>query len=74
MTKAKRSRRGLKAALVVALVAGVLAILRPWTVVPMQSSPAGMCGPSGYVTAIWEARVLPTAESSASERRAFRAN
>ena len=71
MTKAKRSRRGLKAALVVALVAGVLAILRPWTVVPIQSTPAGMFDPNGYVTSIWESRVLPTAQSSAIELRAF---
>jgi predicted lipoprotein len=69
--KTKRSRRGLKAALVVSIVAGVLAILRPWTVVPIQSTPAGTFDPSGYVTSVWESRVLPTAQSSAIELRAF---
>jgi len=67
----KRSRRGLEAALVVAIVAGVLAILRPWTVVPIQSTPAGTFNPDGYVASIWESRVLPTAQSSAIELRTF---
>ena len=69
--KTKRSRRGLKAVLVLAIVAGVLAILRPWTVVPIQSTPAGTFDPVGYVTSIWESRVLPTAEGSAIELRTF---
>ena len=67
--KTKRSRRGLKAALMLAIVAGVLAILRPWTVVPIQSTPAGTFDPAGYVTSIWESRVLPTAQDSAIELR-----
>jgi predicted lipoprotein len=68
---AKRSRRGLRAALILAIVAGVLAILRPWTIVPIQSTPAGTFDPGGYVTSIWESRVLPTAQSSAIELRTF---
>jgi len=67
----KRSRRGLKAALVLAVVAGVLAILRPWTVVPIQSTPAGTFDPAGYVTSVWESRVLSTAQSSAIDLRIF---
>ena len=63
--KTKRSRRGLRAVVALAIVAGALAILRPWTVVPIQSTPAGTFDPNGYVTSIWESRVLPTAQSSA---------
>jgi len=71
MTKAKRSRRGLKAVLLVAVVAGALAILRPWTVVPIQSTPAGTFDPNGYVTSIWESRVVPSAERTAIELQTF---
>ena len=38
-----------------------LVILRPWTVVPIQSAPARTFDPDGYVTSIWESRVLPAA-------------
>ena len=69
--KTKRSRRGLRAVLVLAIVAGVLAILRPWTIVPIQSTPAGAFDADGYVMSIWESRVLPTARGSAIELRTF---
>lgn len=69
--KTIRSRRGLKAALVLATVAGVLAILRPWTVVPIQSTPAGTFDPDGYVASIWESQVLPAAQASAIELQTF---
>ena len=69
--RTKRSRRGLKAALVLAIVAGALAILRPWTIVPIQSTTARTFDPDGYVTSIWESRVLPTAQGSAIELRTF---
>ena len=67
----KRSRGGLKAVVALAVGAGALAILRPWTVVPIQSTPAGTFDPSGYVTSIWESRVVPTADRTAVELQTF---
>ena len=67
----KRSRRGLKAALFVAIVAGVLAILRPWTIVPIQSTTARTFDARGYVASIWESRVLPTADRTPVELPMF---
>jgi predicted lipoprotein len=66
-----RSRRGLTAALVLALAAGVLAMLRPWTIVPIQSTTARTFDADGYVNSIWDSRVLPAAERSAVELRIF---
>jgi predicted lipoprotein len=69
--KTKRSRRGLRAIVALAIVAGALASLRPWTVVPIQSTPAGTFDPNGYVRSIWESRVLPTADRTAVEFQTF---
>jgi predicted lipoprotein len=66
-----RSRRGVKAALVLAVAAGVLTVLRPWTIVPIQSTPAGTFDPASYVTSVWESRVRQTAQSSAIDLRTF---
>jgi predicted lipoprotein len=68
---ATRSRRAIKAALILAMVAGVLAVVRPWTVVPIQSTPAGTFDPDGYVGSIWDSRVLSTAQASAIDLRTF---
>jgi predicted lipoprotein len=57
--------------LAVALVAGLLAILRPWTIVPIQSATAGTFDAGSYVSSIWESRVLPVAEASAIELKTF---
>jgi predicted lipoprotein len=67
----KRSRRGLQAVLLLVMVAGVLAILRPWTIVPIQSTTVRTFDSDGYVTSIWETRVVPTAQRSAIELRTF---
>ena len=68
----KPPRRGrLKVVLAGVLVAAVLAILRPWTIVPMQSTPAGKFDPQSYVASAWDARVLPTALGAAIDLRAF---
>jgi hypothetical protein len=47
--------------LAVVLVAGLLAILRPWTIVPIQSATAGTFDAASYVSSIWVTR-LPVAE------------
>ncbi len=70
-TTSKRPRRGLQAAMAIGIAAGALAILRPWTIVPIQSTTAGTFDADGYVTSIWDSRVIPTAHGSAIELRAF---
>jgi predicted lipoprotein len=54
------------------IVVGVaLAILRPWTVVPIHTATTRTFEPASYVASIWDSRVLPTAERSAIELEAF---
>jgi predicted lipoprotein len=62
-----RSRRAFRGAIVVALAAGVLAVLRPWTVVPIQSDTKEAFDPERYVESIWSARVLPEADRATVE-------
>ena len=59
---ATRSRRALRAGLAFAIVAGLLAVLRPWTVVPIQTNAARTFNPEQYVASIWDSRVLPAAD------------
>jgi predicted lipoprotein len=68
---ARRSRRRLGIVAALAIAGGVLAILRPWTIVPARSDTTTAFDPQGYVTSIWESRVLPTAHASAVELQAF---
>jgi predicted lipoprotein len=67
----KRSRGALRFGLAVVVVAGLLAILRPWTVVPIQTTTARTFDAKEYVASIWESRVLATAEMSAVDLQAF---
>lgn len=55
----------MKAAIVVVVLAAALAILRPWTMVPIHTTTARTFDAGGYVASIWDARVLPAAERSA---------
>jgi predicted lipoprotein len=50
---------------------GLLAILQPWTVVPIQSETARTFDAGDYVTSIWDSRVLPAAQDSAIDLQAF---
>jgi predicted lipoprotein len=68
---AHRSRRGLAAGLVAAAVVVALAILRPWTVVPVRSTSPAAFDPHAYVASIWTSQVLPTAEASAIDLQAY---
>lgn len=61
----------MKRVIAVVVIAAALAILRPWTVVPIQKATAGTFEPASYVASIWESRVIPTAERSAIELEAF---
>jgi predicted lipoprotein len=53
------------------VIAGVLAILRPWTVVPIQTATPRAFEPVSYVSSIWDSRVLPTAGRSAIDLKSF---
>jgi predicted lipoprotein len=66
-----RSRRWLRIGLTMLAMAALLAILRPWTVVPIQTAAPRTFEPASYVASIWSARVLPTAEASAVDLQAF---
>jgi predicted lipoprotein len=66
-----RSRRALRTGLTVLVIGGVLAILRPWTVVPIQTATVPTFEPAGYVASVWESRVLPTAEGTAIDLQSF---
>jgi len=49
----------------VALVAAVLAVLRPWTIRPIATAMPAEFEAASYVASIWASRVLPEAERSA---------
>jgi predicted lipoprotein len=66
-----RSRRALTIALGAALAAGLLAVLRPWTIVPIERTSARTFDAEQYVASVWASRVLPVARSSAVELEAF---
>jgi predicted lipoprotein len=66
-----RSRRALKLGLAVAAVAGLLAMLRPWTVVPIQTTAERTFNSKDYAASVWESRVLPTADRFAIELQTF---
>jgi predicted lipoprotein len=68
---ARAARRAGRVAVAMGLVAAALAIVRPWTVVPIQSTPAETFDPHQYVTSIWDSRVLPTALQSAIDLQTF---
>ena len=73
--KPNRSSRALRIGLAFLVGAGVLAVLRPWTVVPIQTTVARTFNPDEYVASVWDSRVLPAAESSALDLRTyFKAN
>jgi predicted lipoprotein len=69
--KTKRSRRALRVAVAVAIAAGVLALLRPWTVVPIETTAERTFDPKGYVASVWDSQVLPTADRIAIELQTF---
>lgn len=69
--RARRPRRGRQALVVLGLVAGALAILRPWTIVPIETTTARTFDARGYVASIWESRVLPTADRTTIELPMF---
>ena len=64
-------RRGLRAGLALLVAAGIVAFLRPWTVVPIHTATSSAFEPARYVASIWEARVLPTAAANAIDLQAF---
>jgi len=43
---------------------GVIALLRPWTVRPIESAKTGAFDPAAYVDGIWNQKVLPAAQSA----------
>ena len=61
------SRRALRVGLAFAVVAGLLAVLRPWTVVPIQTTAPRTFKPDQYVESIWDSRVVPAADRTAIE-------
>jgi predicted lipoprotein len=67
----KRAGRRLRVGLAIAIVAGLLAILRPWTIVPIQTTTGRTFDAREYAASVWDSRVLPTAESSAVDLQAF---
>jgi len=60
-----------KSVIAAIVMVAALAILRPWTIVPIQTAAAGTFEPAKYVASIWSSRVVPTAESSAVELKEF---
>jgi predicted lipoprotein len=54
-----------RAAIVVGVAAGFLAIARPWTVRPIQAPPSPEFNAEAYVESVWATRVLPEVERSA---------
>jgi predicted lipoprotein len=69
-----RSRRALRIVVVAAIVAGALAILRPWTVVPIHTTAERAFNADGYVASAWSDKVLPAAHVSAIELQTFMEN
>jgi predicted lipoprotein len=67
--KAIPSRGGRRIVLALAVVGAVVAALRPWTVVPIQTTAAPAFDPEKYVGSIWESRVLPAADRAAVDVR-----
>lgn len=61
----------MKSVIAIVVIAAAVAILRPWTVVPIQTATARTFQPASYVASIWDSRVVPTAERSAIELKAF---
>jgi predicted lipoprotein len=61
----------MKALAALAALAVALAIVRPWTIVPIETATPRAFDPVRYVESIWDARVLPAAEQSAIELRSF---
>lgn len=68
---ATRSRRRLTVVVALTAFAGALAVLRPWTVVPIRSTTTATFDPVAYVASIWDSRVLQTAEAAAIDLRTF---
>jgi predicted lipoprotein len=60
-----------KSVIAIIVVTAALAILRPWTVVPIERATPRTFEPDGYVASIWDSRVVPAAERSAIELEAF---
>lgn len=69
----KRSRRALTWGLAIAVVGALLATLRPWTVVPIETTAARAFDPERYVASIWDSRVLPAAHGTGLELQTFMA-
>ena len=63
----------MKSTIALVVIAAALAILRPWTVVPIHTATARTFEPAGYVESIWESRVLPNAEKNAIDLQALMA-
>ena len=61
----------MKSLIAIAVVVAALAVLRPWTVVPIRTAAARTFEPAGYIASIWESRVLPNAEKNAIDLQAF---
>jgi predicted lipoprotein len=73
-TTAKRSRRLLRLGVVLVVVIAALAILRPWTVVPIHTTATPAFDAEDYVESIWSSRVLPAAERTAIDLQTFMTN
>lgn len=67
------ARRGLRIGVAAACVVVALALLRPWTIRPIQSAPPASFDAAAYVTTAWP-RVLEEAERRAVELQAARAS
>jgi predicted lipoprotein len=61
----------LRAALALAIIAGILVILRPWTAVPIETTAMRAFNAEEYVKSVWHSRLLPTAEGTAVELQMF---
>ena len=68
---ATRSSRAVRSGLAIAILAGVLAVLQPWTVVPIETTNPPTFNADDYIESIWHARVVPTARTSAVDLQAF---
>lgn len=67
----RRSRRTLAWGVSAIVIVGLLAILRPWTVVPIETTTARAFDAESYVASVWASRVLPTAERVAVDLQSF---
>ena len=60
-----RGGRRWKVLACLAIAAGVLAVLRPWTIQPIATASRAPFDAASYVDSIWQTRLLPEAERTA---------